>query len=151
MVQLLNLDMIQLHGDEPPGMLPAFPPRSILRAFRCGDNGFVAIEEYLEHCKGLRLPDAILLDGCKPGEYGGTGRVIDWQALADNRHRFPGLPLVLAGGLTPFNVADAIGAVRPDAVDTASGVETEQGQKDPMLVRAFVTSSKRAFAAMKTA
>jgi phosphoribosylanthranilate isomerase len=52
---------------------------------------------------------------------------------------------VLAGGLTPFNVAEAIAKVRPDAVDTASGVEAKLANKDPMLVRAFVNAAKKAF------
>jgi phosphoribosylanthranilate isomerase len=91
------------------------------------------------------LPDAILVDSLKPGEYGGTGEVADWEAVSNARAGLGEIPLVLAGGLTPFNVADAIAKVRPDAVDTASGVESRPANKDPMLVRAFVNAAKKAF------
>jgi len=147
--QRLGLDLIQLHGDEPPEMIAELAERDVLRAFRCSDNGFTQISEYLDHCRtATRLPSALLLDAHKPGQYGGTGEVIDWSLLAESREMFAGLPLVLAGGLTPFNVAEAIAAVRPTAVDTATGVERAPGQKDPMLLRAFVSAAKKAFAAL---
>ena len=81
-------------------------------------------------------------------EVGQTTIVVDWPALAKNTEQFSGLPVVLAGGLTPFNVAEAIATVRPAAVDTASGVEASLGKKDPMLVRAFVNAAKKAFQAL---
>ncbi len=141
----LQLDYIQLHGDEPPELLAELLERPILRAFRFGETGADEISRFLEGCGGGRRPDAILVDGSKPGEYGGTGEVADWNAVASTKPIFGEIPLVLAGGLSPFNVADAIAKVRPDAVDTASGVETRPGNKDPMLVRAFVNAAKKAF------
>lgn len=139
------LDYIQLHGDEPPEILADLPSIPIIRAFRFGETGATDIERFLEACAGGRRPDVILIDASKPGEYGGTGEVADWDAVSAARPILGGIPLVLAGGLTPFNVAAAIAKVRPDAVDTASGVESRPPSKDPMLVRAFVTTAKKAF------
>lgn len=147
----LQLDYIQLHGDEPPEMLADLSPRPILRAFRFGEAGAQEIARYLEHCGGGRRPDGMLVDALKPGEYGGTGEVADWDAVANVRPILDGIPLVLAGGLTPFNVAEAIAKVRPDAVDTASGVEGRPANKDPMLVRAFVNAAKKAFQQLESA
>jgi phosphoribosylanthranilate isomerase len=147
----LRLDMVQLHGDEPPEMLARLTDRPVLRAFRVGENGVASIEQYLEQCAATHRPAAILVDASHGYLYGGTGKTVDWQSLAAQRARLQGLPLILAGGLTPFNVAEAIALVQPDAVDTASGVESEQGHKDPILVRAFVTSARRAFAALRGA
>lgn len=141
----LQLDYIQLHGDEPPEMLAELSERPILRAFRFGGTGADEIARYLERCEGGRLPDAILVDALKPGEYGGTGEVADWEAVSKAKSVLGEIPLILAGGLTPFNVAEAILKVRPIAVDVASGVESRPGNKDPMLVRAFVNAAKKAF------
>ena len=141
----LQLDYIQLHGDEPPEMLADLTERLILRAFRFGETGADEIRRFLDGCGGGRHPDGILVDALKPGEYGGTGEVADWDAVAKAKSNLGELPLVLAGGLTPFNVAEAIAKVRPDGVDTASGVEGRPGDKDPMLVRAFVNAAKKAF------
>ncbi len=143
----LQLDYVQLHGDEPPEALAGVASTNVIRAFRCGPEGFTPIIAYLEACRALgRPPAAVLLDAHQPGEYGGTGQAIDWTAVAENRAILGETPLVLAGGLTPFNVADAIGTAHPDAVDVASGVESAPGSKDVLLVRAFCTSAKKAFA-----
>jgi phosphoribosylanthranilate isomerase len=143
--EALQLDYIQLHGDELPQLLADLSPRPIVRAFRFGENGADDIARFLEGCGGGRRPDAILVDALMPGEYGGTGEIADWDAVSNAKPIWGEIPLVLAGGLTPFNVADAIAKVRPDAVDTASGVESRPANKDPMLVRAFVNAAKKAF------
>ncbi|MBI2478193.1 MAG: phosphoribosylanthranilate isomerase [Planctomycetia bacterium] len=148
--ETLQLDYVQLHGDEPPEILADLSARPILRAFRFGQNGADEIARFLEACGGGRVPDAILVDAWKLGEYGGTGEVADWDAVANVRAVLGKIQLVLAGGLTPFNVGDAIARVRPDAVDTASGVEGRPGNKDPMLVRAFVNAAKKAFQQIET-
>jgi phosphoribosylanthranilate isomerase len=148
--EALRLDYVQLHGDEPPELLADLSARPIIRAFRFGENGADDIARFLESCRGGRLPDAILVDALKPGEYGGTGEVADWDAVVSAKAVLGELPLVLAGGLTPFNVANAIAKVQPDAVDTASGVEGRPGNKDPMLVRAFVNAAKKAFQQLET-
>lgn len=81
----------------------------------------------------------LLLDAHAPGEYGGTGRTIDWS-LAARLVPEAGRPVVLSGGLHAGNVAEAIAAVRPVAVDTASGVESAPGSKDAAKMRAFVAA-----------
>jgi phosphoribosylanthranilate isomerase len=101
-----------------------------------------AITRYLDVCR-LRgaLPSAVLVDASVPGQYGGTGRQAPWHLLATFR---PGVPLILAGGLTPDNVAEAVRLVRPYAVDVASGVESAPGHKDPDKVRRFIDKAREA-------
>ena len=89
------------------------------------------------------LVEMILLDAYHPRLAGGTGKLSDWTLAADLARK---VPLMLAGGLKPGNVADAIGAVRPAAVDVSSGVETD-GVKNPELIRAFLANARAAFAA----
>jgi phosphoribosylanthranilate isomerase len=142
-----RLDWIQLHGDESPQMLRQVKTeasRPIMRALRWDQDGAQAVESYLMQCESLDcLPDALLLDSYQAGEFGGTGHVADWAAIARWRSNSKWkIPLVLAGGLKPENVAAAIRAVRPDAVDTASGVERSPREKDPELVRRFVAEAR---------
>lgn len=145
--QRLDLDYVQLHGDEPPDFLGHFSSRKVIRAFRLGDDGFTPISAYLQECERLgRRPDALLLDAQRAGEYGGTGQTIDWSAVASHRELLGDLPLVLAGGLTPYNIAEALAAVRPAAVDVASGVESAPGVKDLLLMRAFCSNAQKFFA-----
>lgn len=147
----LQLEYLQLHGDEPPDYLAGLPAKNVIRAFRFGDQGVQPIREYLDACRQLAcLPAAILIDADAGDSYGGTGAVADWQKLSEQRQELGEIPLVLAGGLTPFNVGDAIGRVRPDAVDVASGVEAEPGKKDLLLVRAFCTAARKAFQQLGT-
>jgi phosphoribosylanthranilate isomerase len=86
-------------------------------------------------------PAAVLLDSFVPGEMGGTGHRAPWHLLAGFD---PGVPVILAGGLTPENVAEAIRVVRPWGVDVASGVESAPGVKDPGKVAAFVAAVRAA-------
>ncbi|HZZ29066.1 MAG TPA: phosphoribosylanthranilate isomerase [Pirellulales bacterium] len=165
---------VQLHGDELPKVIKHVKEAvdlPIMRALRWGPEGSTPIDEYLKQCAALNcLPDAVLIDAHKPGEYGGTGETADWEAIARWREKKQfDVPLVLAGGLTPENVAEAIRIVKPDAVDTASGVEfsvaaplrdadpsfgetrlreNTPGKKDPARVKAFIEEAKRAFAAV---
>ncbi len=140
-----KLDYLQLHGDEPPGQLAELHPWPVVKAFRFGDDGWKPIKLYLTECKRLgSLPVAVLIDAlAATGTYGGTGTCADWQSLADWRSHID-LPLVLAGGLTPVNVAEAVHRVRPSAVDTASGVESPDGYKDAVATRNFVASAQSA-------
>lgn len=140
----LKLDWVQLHGDETPETLKELAGLSILSAFRLGDAGVAPVLDFLSACRQLDVrPNALLFDVDRPGEYGGTGHTLDWHAIGAVRDQFRAVPLVLAGGLTPFNVAEAVAIVRPDAVDVASGIESKPGIKDMLLVRAFVTSAKK--------
>jgi phosphoribosylanthranilate isomerase len=147
----LGLDLIQLHGDEPPDYVVALDNRPFIRAFRVGPQGGAPAIAWLDACRAVgRQPSAILIDSHQAGAYGGTGATADWhaaRALAAGQDivQRPLPALVLAGGLTPINVADAIHAVRPAAVDTASGVETSPGRKDAGLVAAFVRAALSAF------
>jgi phosphoribosylanthranilate isomerase len=144
----LGLGLIQLHGDEPPEFLASLGDRPVMRAFRVGPEGLSTAYDFLEACERLGcMPRLTLLDAYRPGTYGGTGQVADWSCLKTYSSDAPisAPPLVLAGGLTPDNVAEAIGAARPSGVDTASGVERSPGSKDPVLVRRFVESARRAF------
>ena len=104
------------------------------------------VAAYLNACHRLMaLPRLLLVDRACHDRYGGTGTTLDWHALRENRQRLRGMPLVLAGGLTADNVAEAIAAVRPWAVDVASGVESAPGAKSPELVKRFVEAAKTAF------
>ena len=144
----LALGLIQLHGDEPPALLTQLGGRPVMRAFRIGPEGLAPVMEYLAECRRLKCtPKLVLADARVEGAFGGTGQVADWQLLASYARDGSLPPLVLAGGLTPENVAAAIRAVRPAAVDTASGVETSPRRKDPAQVRRFITVANDAFEA----
>ncbi|NUQ64614.1 MAG: phosphoribosylanthranilate isomerase [Pirellulales bacterium] len=143
----LHLDVVQLHGDEPPRYLRDLSPRPVMRAFRLGQSGLGPVFDYLDQCRQLDcLPHLVLIDSYRKGQYGGTGDTADWRVVVEYGKQSDCPPLVLAGGLRPGNVAEAIRAVRPDAVDTASGVETQPGCKDPRLVAQFVKAAQDAFA-----
>jgi phosphoribosylanthranilate isomerase len=140
----LRLDFIQLHGDEPPEFLAQLRDHLVIRAVRL-QSTLEAVAGYLAKCPVP--PAAVLIDAHVRGQYGGTGRTLDWSALDQHSRCLPGIPLILAGGLTPENVGQAISVVRPAAVDTASGVERAPGRKDAELVRTFVAAANAAFSA----
>lgn len=134
----LGLSAIQMLAEEEDGE-DAFPFRRIA-AFRVKDaDSLGMIERYLEQRRAAP-PAAVLIDAHVEGQLGGTGKTAPWELLRDFR---PGVPLILAGGLTPDNVADAVAAVRPYAVDVASGVESAPGRKDPDKVRRFIECARR--------
>jgi phosphoribosylanthranilate isomerase len=142
----LDLDLIQIHGDETPNYLTQLGDRPIMRALRLGLAGLQPIFDYLETCKKFgSVPKLVLIDALAQGAYGGTGETANWSICAQYSRRDGLPPLVLAGGLTPRNVAEAIHQVRPAAVDTASGVESSPGKKDPATLTAFVRASQKAF------
>jgi phosphoribosylanthranilate isomerase len=93
------------------------------------------------------MPFSVLIDAMSPGRYGGTGETVSWVGLADHA-RWLKYPLILAGGLKPDNVTEAVRIVRPHAVDVASGVESAPRKKDPAKVRDFVAATRAAFAAL---
>ncbi len=140
-----RLRTIQWHGAMREIADP-FPFR-LISAFPVNDAASVrAISEYLELCRGLKgMPDALLVDAHVPGQYGGTGQTAPWRLLADFR---PGIPVILAGGLTQDNVAEAIRIVRPFAVDVASGVEANPRSKDVEKMRRFLDQARNAAAAL---
>ncbi|MEX0677155.1 MAG: phosphoribosylanthranilate isomerase [Pirellulales bacterium] len=144
------LDLVQLHGDEPPELMREIRPLPIMRAVRVRDD-LSEIGAFLAAChRQAATPRLLLVDAWGSGQYGGTGATVDWTFLAQNRQHFRGLPLVLAGGLTAENVSAAIATVRPWAVDVASGVEIAPGRKSPELVRRFVCAARMAFRELTT-
>jgi len=141
----LRLDSVQLHGDESPDDLSELRGIPVIKAFRV-DGDFSAIGEFTRACHARRCrPRMILIDAAQAGTYGGTGNTLDWQVLAKHRVELAEMPLVLAGGLTPENVAEAIGVVRPWGVDVASGVEASPGRKSVPQMQAFVAAAREAF------
>jgi phosphoribosylanthranilate isomerase len=135
--QQVGLDLLQLHGEEPPEALEGLL-RPALKAVRVGPR-FTA-EEALRYSKTAH---GIVVDTRLPGETqmpGGTGVPFDWSLVANLAEQVPFL--MLAGGLSPTNVAQAVRAVRPDAVDVSSGVERMPGRKDPAQVKAFIEASR---------
>ncbi|MCZ2807856.1 MAG: phosphoribosylanthranilate isomerase [Candidatus Bathyarchaeota archaeon] len=91
----------------------------------------------------LKTFDAVLLDSFTKGQYGGTGRVHDWTLSRQIKEAVAPLPVILAGGLKPENVKEAILTVQPYAVDVASGVELRPAVKDHKKIRAFVENAKK--------
>ncbi|MFO0899999.1 MAG: phosphoribosylanthranilate isomerase [Pirellulales bacterium] len=143
----LELDLIQLHGDEPPEYLAQLGGRPVMKAFRLAGEDLEPITAYLTAAAGLNAaPQLVLLDAFRAGQFGGTGATVDWPAARRLRELLAATPLVLAGGLVPENVAAAIHAVGPQAVDTASGVESQPGQKDAARIAAFVAAARAGFA-----
>ncbi len=137
----LGLRGVQTYDDAPPADDPF--PFAFVPSFRVKDAAS------LEHvCRFVavmrdagRPPAAVLVDSFVAGEMGGTGHRAPWDLLAGFD---PGVPLILAGGLTPDNVAEAVAAVRPWGVDVASGVESAPGVKDPDKVARFVRNARAA-------
>lgn len=146
-VDRLGLAAVQFHGDESPADLAVFrherPEIAIIRAFRMGDAGLTPLEEELVALdKADAMPDAVLVDARVEGAYGGTGRTVAWGRLADEYRVGEWPPLILAGGLTPGNVADAVAEVSPWGVDVAGGVESARAVKDPGLIARFVQEAR---------
>lgn len=134
-LQMCGLDRLQLHGDESPEFVARFRGRAYkaLRP-RSLQEAEALIPPYLP-CLPARRPPCLLLDAYHPTLYGGTGRVTDWTMAAAVARR---APVLLAGSLTPHNVAEAVRLVRPWGVDVSSGVEAVKGKKDHKKVRAFI-------------
>jgi len=158
----LSLDAIQLHGHLDGTQPPVDPPErcgqlaglAVIRAVRLdasrsGTEMLAAARRWIAAATAAGGPpamvivDAAVSRGTAPGQLGGTGEPVDWAALA--RAGSLPVPMAVAGGLTPDNVAEAIRVTRLSAVDTASGVEAGPGRKDPEKVRAFIAAARRAF------
>ncbi|HEX7369703.1 MAG TPA: phosphoribosylanthranilate isomerase [Rhodanobacteraceae bacterium] len=120
-------DVVQFHGLEDAAFCEAFGLRYIKALGMAGDVDVRAIVAEHKHAAGF------VLDGHPPGEQGGRGKTFDWTRIPQDLGR----PILLAGGLNPGNVADAIHTVHPWAVDLASGVEASPGIKDAVKMRAF--------------
>ena len=127
-----GIGIVQLHGDEPASMCTEFP--RVVKAFRVRAMSDL---QPLGACEA----SAYLLDTYDVGEYGGTGQVFNWD-IAVEAKQFG--RIILAGGLTPDNIAQAVVRVRPYAVDVSSGVEKEKGKKDLEKMRLFIERAKAA-------
>lgn len=140
-----GLTGIQLHGTESAKIareLSDFnPPLRLVKGIHVGPE----FESELDRWAGEDCIDSLLLDSGTPSQGGGTGKTFDWVRVAAVRGALPDrIELIVAGGLTPVNVADAVALLHPWGVDVASGVEAEIGRKDPEKVRAFVTAARKA-------
>jgi phosphoribosylanthranilate isomerase len=135
LVQATGVEGVQLHGDEAPELIERLRPLAYKAVRLRGEVDLPTVESF--------GGDRILLDAFVPGRLGGTGERVDW-ALAGRIAR--SRPVILAGGLTPENVALAVELARPYGVDVASGVEVpkQPGVKDRQSVRAFVEHARRA-------
>ena len=130
----VGLDWVQLHGQESPEYCRAVG-RRVIKGFRIRDHSsLAALPSY------RNAVQAFLLDAYRPGTHGGTGETFDWE-VARGAQEFG--PVILAGGLTAANVAQAINAAQPAGVDVASGVEAAPGKKDPESLREFFEAVER--------
>ncbi|MCE9632415.1 MAG: phosphoribosylanthranilate isomerase [Planctomycetia bacterium] len=156
--EAVGLDAIQLHGHlagdgavDQPESCAAVAPLPVIRAVRLGVTGFDETRRWIAEARAagagpvMAVVDAAVPSSATAGHLGGTGDTVDWSRLVEAGDL--GIPLALAGGLTPANVAAAIRATGAKAVDTASGVEIAPGRKDPEKMRAFCAEARRAFAA----
>jgi phosphoribosylanthranilate isomerase len=142
LARCLGLGVVQLHGQEAPGdaaTVASEGPWQVWKAIQPTDAASVVAAVALWG----GVVDALLIDGAAPGRMGGSGITAPWRTLSSSR--WQGRPaLVLAGGLRPENVAEAVAWMAPDVVDVSSGVEADVGRKGPDLVRAFVRHARAA-------
>ena len=146
-VSRLGITMVQIHADE---HVPCpLPDLSWVPAFPIRDSSSFSAIKMLSlpsraEASSSNVPAAILVDAHIPGAYGGTGNTAPWALLADMPIPLRSVRFMLAGGLTPDNVAEAIRIVRPWAVDVASGVESSPGKKDHDKMRRFIQNARGA-------
>ncbi|MDR5858303.1 phosphoribosylanthranilate isomerase [Halomonas eurihalina] len=129
-----HLDLLQFHGDESPSRCAA-SGRPWIKALRMRDG--LDLDGAAEDYAGAR---ALLLDAYRPGVPGGTGETFDWSRIPATLAK----PVILAGGLTPANVAEAIATVAPFAVDVSGGIEAAPGRKDVAAMTAFLDAVRLA-------
>ncbi|MFQ5927080.1 MAG: phosphoribosylanthranilate isomerase [Terriglobia bacterium] len=134
-----DLRTVQLHGDELPAAVAALAPLAVIKAFAVGRRWRPQLLKNYKDCA------AFLLDTGVKGKRGGTGKRFDWQQA--RRAKAYGR-LILAGGLTPENIEDAIAAVKPYGVDVCTGVERHPGKKDLRRLRNFIQRARAAAAAL---
>ena len=131
-----GIDFIQLHGDETADRVRSLTKQGLPVFKAMGVKDRATLETAADY-------DSItlLLDAYAPTEYGGSGETMDWSLGAEAVEKWPDRQIILAGGLKPGNVTEAIRQVRPAGVDVASGVESSPGVKDLELVRAFIEAA----------
>jgi len=129
-----SLDFLQFHGDETPAFCSQWGPRVIRAISPKKENDLEIIKEY-------DFARMIIVDASVVGQYGGTGERANWELAKKAVDNFD-KPVLLAGGLTPENVAEAVEFVKPFGVDVAGGVESSPGIKDFGKMRNFIKNSK---------
>lgn len=140
LAETLSLDFIQVHGAVTERQLAAWGPSRVIVAVPFSERRVASIRAMLQAWRDAGvLPAALLLDADRDGLHGGTGTTIDWPLAAAFVRETSELPIVMAGGLRPENARAAIEAVRPYAVDVASGVESGPGRKDHSKIQSFVS------------
>ena len=148
----LSLTPLQLHGAASPSQVAALDGAACIVARRPAADGLDETIRFVEDCRrqGAQI-ESMLVDARVEGSYGGTGQTANWE-LAARLAAHPELPpLVLAGGLTAENVADAVARVQPAAVDVAGGVEDRPGRKSAGEMERFVAAARAAFAKLDAA
>ncbi len=135
-LEQVEIDLIQFHGSETADYCEQFNRPYIKALGMKGAEHDVSF--LLANAEKYQSAKALLLDGHAPGEAGGTGESFDWASIAAVTNATADKPIVLAGGLTPGNVKQAIDLVHPFAVDVSSGVESSPGIKDKDKVAAFM-------------
>ena len=145
--ETLRLAYVQLHGDEPVEMVSELDGIPVIRAIRLqpGLNAAETIDAAnaeIERWNDVGV-SAVLLDAAAPGEFGGTGKKLDWGMVSQLTSP---VPIILAGGLNAENVSRAIATASPAAVDVASGIETFPGKKDETQMRQFIENAAATFA-----
>ena len=130
----VRLDILQFHGDEDEKFCLQFQ-RPYLKAVPMG-----SVSSVTDFCQKYSSATGFVFDSHAPGQMGGSGKTFEWSKLPKQLEK----PIILAGGLTPQNVAQAIRAVHPYAVDVSSGIEASKGVKDPAKMELFIKEVKRA-------
>lgn len=129
------LDLIQFHGDETPEFCAQYSPKPWIKALPMHPNLDLAVTAEAYRAAGAR---GILLDAYVQGVPGGTGKTFDWARFPQTKT----VPYILAGGLTPLNIKDAIAQTKPWAVDLSSGVELSPGIKDHQAIQQLVLQTR---------
>lgn len=144
--QRVQLDVLQLHGASTPDRLERVRAATGLEIWAVVRTSTGILSDEIEELADAA--DALLIDALAPGALGGTGMSVPWVALGESLDAMSaGYRIVLAGGLTPANVQEAIDYVSPMVVDVSSGVESAPGIKDQQLVRAFIAAARTTGAA----
>ncbi len=134
-IDFCGLDLVQLHGDEPPDLCRELMP-CVIKAFRLKDASSLSpLPSYRDRVR------AFLFDTHSERKKGGTGKSFDWSLALKGKEW--GVPVILSGGLGPSNVEEAISTVRPFAVDLNSGIEAQPGKKDPALMKQLMAGIHR--------
>lgn len=141
------IDVIQLHGDEGPAelakLLATGTPTIRSLPLPAPSEEAATCARYRELYSGAAGPFALLLDAHAPGVYGGTGQTIDWARARDFISKAQELPVLLAGGITPENAAEALAKTHPAGIDIASGAESSPGIKDFSKIHSLLTATQK--------